>query len=40
MALDAGCGEGYYSEKVINNNPGLSSQIIGTEQNISKLFQL
>jgi len=31
MALDAGCGEGYYSEKVMNNIPGLSSQIIGTD---------
>lgn len=30
-ALDAGCGEGYYSEKVMNNIPGLTSQIIGTD---------
>jgi 23S rRNA (guanine745-N1)-methyltransferase len=31
IALDAGCGEGYYSEKVMNNIPGLTSQIIGTD---------
>lgn len=31
VALDAGCGEGYYSEKVMNNIPGLTSQIIGTD---------
>jgi 23S rRNA (guanine745-N1)-methyltransferase len=31
FALDAGCGEGYYSEKVMNNIPGLTSQIIGTD---------
>lgn len=31
IALDAGCGEGYYSEKVMNNIPGLTSQILGTD---------
>jgi len=31
VALDAGCGEGYYSEKALNNLPGLTSQIIGTD---------
>ena len=30
-AIDAGCGEGYYSEKVMNNLSGLTSQIIGTD---------
>ncbi|MBL4592709.1 MAG: methyltransferase domain-containing protein [Flavobacteriales bacterium] len=31
VALDAGCGEGYYSEKVMNNIPGLSSEVLGTD---------
>jgi 23S rRNA (guanine745-N1)-methyltransferase len=31
VALDAGCGEGYYSEKVMNNIPGVTSQILGTD---------
>jgi len=31
VALDAGCGEGYYSEKIMNNIPELTSQIIGTD---------
>lgn len=31
IALDAGCGEGYYSEKVMNNIPGMTSQIVGTD---------
>jgi len=31
VALDAGCGEGYYSEKVMNNISGVSSQIFGTD---------
>jgi 23S rRNA (guanine745-N1)-methyltransferase len=31
VALDAGCGEGYYSEKVMNNIPGINSQILGTD---------
>jgi 23S rRNA (guanine745-N1)-methyltransferase len=31
IALDAGCGEGYYSQKVMNTIPGLSSQIMGTD---------
>ena len=31
VALDAGCGEGYYSEKALNNLPHLESQILGTD---------
>ncbi|MDF1672929.1 MAG: methyltransferase domain-containing protein [Vicingaceae bacterium] len=31
VAFDAGCGEGYYSEKVMNHIPGLTSQILGTD---------
>ena len=30
-AFDAGCGEGYYSEKALNNLPGLEAQILGTD---------
>ena len=29
--LDSGCGEGYYSEKALNNLEGLKSIIIGTD---------
>ena len=31
VALDAGCGEGYYSEKALNNLTGLNAKIIGTD---------
>ena len=31
IAFDAGCGEGYYSEKVLNNLPGLETEILGTD---------
>ena len=31
VAFDAGCGEGYYSEEVMNHIPGLTSQILGTD---------
>lgn len=31
IALDAGCGEGYYSEKALNNLTGLNAEIIGTD---------
>lgn len=31
VALDAGCGEGYYSERVMNKIPGVTSQIVGTD---------
>jgi len=30
-ALDAGCGEGYYSEKALNNIIGMDSNIIGMD---------
>lgn len=30
-AFDAGCGEGYYSEKALNNLPGLKPKIWGTD---------
>lgn len=30
-AFDAGCGEGYYSEKALNNLNGLTSNILGTD---------
>lgn len=29
--LDAGCGEGYYSEKALNNLLGLETEILGTD---------
>ena len=31
VALDAGCGEGYYSEKALNNLKGLYTTILGTD---------
>jgi len=31
VAFDAGCGEGYYSEKALNNLLGLDTQIFGTD---------
>tara|TARA_R110001592_G_scaffold237306_3_gene496148 strand:+ start:48413 stop:49213 length:801 start_codon:yes stop_codon:yes gene_type:complete len=31
VALDAGCGEGYYSEKALNNLSGLNTEIVGTD---------
>lgn len=31
VAFDAGCGEGYYSEKVMNHIPDMTSQILGTD---------
>jgi 23S rRNA (guanine745-N1)-methyltransferase len=31
IAFDAGCGEGYYSEKALNNLPGLETKILGTD---------
>ncbi len=31
VALDAGCGEGYYSEKALNNLPDLETEILGTD---------
>jgi 23S rRNA (guanine745-N1)-methyltransferase len=31
VAFDAGCGEGYYSEKALNNLSGLDTQIFGTD---------
>ena len=31
VAFDAGCGEGYYSEKALNNLPGLETEILGTD---------
>lgn len=31
IAFDAGCGEGYYSEKVMNHIPNFTSQILGTD---------
>lgn len=31
VALDAGCGEGYYSEKVFHNLPELSAEVYGTD---------
>lgn len=31
VAFDAGCGEGYYSEKVMNHIPEFTSQILGTD---------
>jgi 23S rRNA (guanine745-N1)-methyltransferase len=31
VAFDAGCGEGYYSEKALNNLPELNTQILGTD---------
>jgi len=31
VAFDAGCGEGYYSEKALNNLPGLKTEILGTD---------
>lgn len=31
VALDAGCGEGYYSEKALNNLPGFKTEIWGTD---------
>lgn len=31
VALDAGCGEGYYSEKALNNIPNIEAQILGTD---------
>ena len=31
VAFDAGCGEGYYSEKALNNLPGLTTEIWGTD---------
>ncbi|PCI99186.1 MAG: rRNA (guanine-N1)-methyltransferase [Flavobacteriales bacterium] len=31
IAFDAGCGEGYYSEKALNNLPGLKTEILGTD---------
>lgn len=30
-AFDAGCGEGYYSEKALNNLPHLTTKILGTD---------
>jgi len=31
VAFDAGCGEGYYSEKALNNLPNLEANIFGTD---------
>ncbi|MFT5915440.1 MAG: 23S rRNA (guanine745-N1)-methyltransferase [Bacteroidia bacterium] len=31
MAFDAGCGEGYYSEKAFNNLSGLETEVFGTD---------
>ena len=31
IAFDAGCGEGYYSEKALNNLTGLETKIFGTD---------
>ena len=31
IAFDAGCGEGYYSQKALNELPGLSTKIWGTD---------
>ncbi len=31
IALDAGCGEGYYSEKALNHLAGLKAEIYGTD---------
>ena len=31
VAFDAGCGEGYYSEKALNNLPDLDTKILGTD---------
>lgn len=31
IALDAGCGEGYYSEKVLNKLDGINSKVLGTD---------
>ena len=31
VAFDAGCGEGYYSEKALNSLPGLNTKIFGTD---------
>jgi 23S rRNA (guanine745-N1)-methyltransferase len=31
VALDAGCGEGYYSDKALNNLTGLQTKILGTD---------
>ena len=31
VAFDAGCGEGYYSEKALNNLPDLETEILGTD---------
>lgn len=31
VTLDAGCGEGYYSEKALNNLLGLDTEILGTD---------
>jgi 23S rRNA (guanine745-N1)-methyltransferase len=31
IAFDAGCGEGYYSEKALNNLAGLEAEILGTD---------
>jgi len=31
VALDAGCGEGYYSENALNNIPNLETKILGTD---------
>lgn len=31
VAFDAGCGEGYYSEKALNSLPGLKTNIFGTD---------
>ena len=31
VAFDAGCGEGYYSEKALNTLPGLETKILGTD---------
>ena len=31
IAFDAGCGEGYYSQKVLNELPGLNTKIWGTD---------
>ncbi len=31
IAFDAGCGEGYYSEKALNNLAGLETEIWGTD---------
>lgn len=31
VAFDAGCGEGYYSEKALNNLPELETEILGAD---------